>query len=89
MSMHSSKGLEFKNVFICCCEEGVIPHRRSMGENGENVDEERRLFYVAASRAKENLFITMPTYLRSWDAVFNKSSRFLAEIDRGCYELEK
>jgi DNA helicase II / ATP-dependent DNA helicase PcrA len=57
-------------------------------ETIEELEEERRLFYVAVSRAKENLFVTMPSYLHSWDAVFTRPSRFLAEVDRGKYEIK-
>jgi DNA helicase-2/ATP-dependent DNA helicase PcrA len=79
MSMHSSKGLEFKNVFICCCEEGVIPHRRSMGENGENVDEERRLFYVAMTRAEDRLALTFSIFDSQARRAPKDPSRFLFE----------
>jgi len=54
-------------------------------ETIQEIEEERRLFYVASSRAKENLYITMPSYISSWDAVFNRPSRFLAEVEKGKY----
>jgi len=51
-TMHASKGLEFEFVFVCGCEEGIIPSKRN------DLDEERRLFYVAMSRAKKGLYLT-------------------------------
>ncbi len=58
MTIHASKGLEFPVVFIAGAEEGIIPHARSVEENEGNVEEERRLFYVAITRAQQKLFIT-------------------------------
>ncbi|MDR0597085.1 MAG: UvrD-helicase domain-containing protein [Treponema sp.] len=61
MTIHASKGLEFPVVFIAGAEDGIIPHKRSMeeGEAGQGaLEEERRLFYVAITRAREKLFIT-------------------------------
>jgi len=58
MTIHASKGLEFKIVFIAGCEEGIMPHLRSIEEDAGNIEEERRLFYVAVTRAREKLFIT-------------------------------
>jgi DNA helicase-2/ATP-dependent DNA helicase PcrA len=86
-TIHSAKGLEWHTVFIPHALDGLLPSVRSM-ETIQEVEEERRLFYVASSRAKENLFITMPAYIQSWDAVFNRPSRFLNEVDKGKYELE-
>jgi DNA helicase-2/ATP-dependent DNA helicase PcrA len=61
MTIHASKGLEFPVVFIAGAEAGIIPHQRSMDEGDagpEALEEERRLFYVAITRAREKLFIT-------------------------------
>jgi DNA helicase-2/ATP-dependent DNA helicase PcrA len=61
MTIHASKGLEFPVVFIAGAEDGIIPHKRSMEEgdtSGGALEEERRLFYVAITRAREKLFIT-------------------------------
>lgn len=85
-TIHSAKGLEWHTVFIPHALDGLLPSVRSM-ETIQELEEERRLFYVASSRAKENLFITMPSYIQSWDAVFNRPSRFLAEVEKGKYEL--
>ena len=69
MSIHLAKGLEFDNVFVIGCKEGTLPHHRSYDEpNG--VEEERRLMYVAMTRARHNLFLTFT----------DTGSRFLYEI---------
>jgi len=60
MSMHASKGLEFDTVFVVGCEEGSIPHERSIKENSlAKIEEERRLMYVAMTRAEKRLSMTM------------------------------
>lgn len=58
MTIHASKGLEFPVVFIAGAEDGIIPHARSLEEGEGNIEEERRLFYVAITRARDKLFIT-------------------------------
>ena len=83
-TIHSAKGLEWHTVFVPFALDGLFPSSRSVGTLQE-IEEERRLFYVAASRAKENLFITMPSYVSSWDAVFTKPSRFIYEISKDYY----
>ncbi|WP_134090530.1 ATP-dependent helicase [Olivibacter sp. XZL3] len=85
-TIHSAKGLEWHTVFVPFALDGILPSVRSMASL-EEVEEERRLFYVACSRAKENLFISMPAYVSSWDAVFTKPSRFLNEVSDGLYEI--
>jgi uncharacterized protein (TIGR00375 family) len=57
MSMHASKGLEFPVVFIAGCEDGLVPYRRP-GAEASDLAEERRLFYVAMTRAKDRLYLT-------------------------------
>ncbi len=81
MTIHASKGLEFPVVFIAGAEEGIIPHARSLEENAENIEEERRLFYVAITRAQEKLFITSCQRRRRIQTVVDASpSPFLEEI---------
>lgn len=65
-TMHSAKGLEFKNVYIIGATEGTIPHEKSYDINDENkknnqIEEERRLMYVAITRAEENIYISSPS----------------------------
>jgi ATP-dependent DNA helicase UvrD/PcrA len=69
MTIHASKGLEFDNVFIAGCNEKLLPHEQSI-LNSEEIEEERRLMYVAMTRARKKLFISF----------YNIPSRFLGEI---------
>ncbi|MEG0991883.1 MAG: UvrD-helicase domain-containing protein [Malacoplasma sp.] len=80
MTIHLAKGLEFKNVFIIEFNDGIFPSNRSIESNG--IDEERRLAYVAMTRAKENLFIASSDGLMfQADSSAKKfPSRFLKEI---------
>lgn len=81
MTIHASKGLEFPVVFIAGVEEGIIPHARSVEENDGNVEEERRLFYVAITRARKKLLISAcRTRRRQQSEVECTPSRFLEEI---------
>lgn len=72
-TIHGVKGMEFKNVFIINCDEETIPHKSSIDEN---LEEERRLFYVAVTRAIHNLYIFSPKTIRG---KFYEPSRFIAE----------
>ncbi|MFZ1153442.1 MAG: UvrD-helicase domain-containing protein, partial [Solirubrobacteraceae bacterium] len=56
MTLHNAKGLEYPTVFVVGCEDGVFPHQRALDEGG--VEEERRLFYVAVTRAMRELYLT-------------------------------
>ncbi|MEH6308249.1 ATP-dependent helicase [Olivibacter sp. CPCC 100613] len=85
-TIHSAKGLEWHTVFVPFALDGILPSARSMASL-EEMEEERRLFYVACSRAKDNLFITMPAYVSSWDSVFTKPSRFLSELSDKVYDI--
>jgi DNA helicase-2/ATP-dependent DNA helicase PcrA len=58
MTIHAAKGLEFDTVFLAGLEKGLIPHARSVEEGAHNLEEERRLFYVAITRAKQRLFLS-------------------------------
>ncbi len=84
MTIHSAKGLEFKNVFLVGMEEGVLPHIRSL-TNEKEMEEERRLCYVGITRACNNLFIIY-TRMRSLfgNLSCNMPSRFLNEIPENC-----
>jgi DNA helicase-2/ATP-dependent DNA helicase PcrA len=83
MSIHSAKGLEFNTVFIVCCEDGSIPHSRSIKDgNPSKIDEERRLMYVAMTRAEENLFMSMSILDGRYGSSYQNIktySRFLVE----------
>ena len=80
MSIHSSKGLEFKIIFIVGLEEGLIPHIKTIEETG-NDEEQRRLFYVAITRAREKLFFSYPKVRQKFFETINKSpSPFINEI---------
>ena len=79
MTMHASKGLEFPVVIICDANQNIIPHKKAI-EAG-NIEEERRLFYVAMTRAKEFLFIVRPEVSFAKVPIFNRESQFIKEID--------
>ena len=81
MTIHAAKGLEFRIVFLAGCEDEIIPHKRAIEEDPANIEEERRLFYVAVTRAMDKLYITsckMRRHLQ--DSVICLPSRFLEEI---------
>jgi len=82
MTVHAAKGLEFENVFVVGLEEGLFPHSRSgVLENKEDLEEERRLMYVAMTRAKENLTLSWARSRLSYGGRHQSiPSRFLAEI---------
>jgi len=80
MTMHSAKGLEFPTVFVVGAEDGIFPSLRAIGEPGE-IEEERRLCYVAMTRAKERLVFTCARQRMLFGHTSsNKPSRFLDEI---------
>ena len=87
MTIHASKGLEFSYVFIAGMEEGIFPHSRSFLDPGE-MEEERRLAYVALTRAKSKLFLTY-TESRTFFGSFtsNPVSRFVTDIPENLVEL--
>ena len=81
MTIHASKGLEFRVVFLAGIEDHIIPHSRALEENPESIEEERRLFYVAITRAMEKLYITSCRTRRVMrEIVETVPSRFLEEI---------
>jgi len=80
MTMHNSKGLEFDYVFVYGVEEGLFPSSRSMDSN-EDIEEERRLAYVAITRARMKLYITNACARTVYgQATTNPASRFISEI---------
>jgi len=86
-TIHSAKGLEWHTVFLLYVAEGHLPSYRSL-EDKDGIEEERRLFYVAATRAKENLFLLKPhidrsprSFMDEGGSVFTQVSRFLTEGD--------
>jgi len=85
-TVHSAKGLEWYAVFIPHALDGMFPSNRA--SDIEEMEEERRLFYVACSRAKEELYITLPRNIYSYDAFFHLPSRFLIETDKNTFVLD-
>lgn len=81
MTVHSAKGLEFNNVFLIGMEEGIFPGNQSIYSGPEEIEEERRLAYVAITRAKKNLTITN-AFMRMIFGMTNRNmpSRFVKEI---------
>lgn len=81
MTYHSAKGLEFPIVYMVGMEEGILPHRRSIIGDAEEVDEERRLCYVGVTRAQDELTLTLPMSRYKWGKPRpTYPSRFLYEV---------
>jgi len=81
MTIHASKGLEFNVVFLMGVEDKILPHERSIEEGPHMVEEERRLFYVAITRARQKLYMTACTTRRTLKETFHpEPSPFLTEI---------
>ena len=80
MTVHTAKGLEFPVVFVTGMEDGTFPHQRSLGDESE-LEEERRLAYVAITRARERLYLTRAAVRSAWGTPQEMpSSRFLDDI---------
>lgn len=90
MTIHAVKGLEFDNVFIVGMEEGIFPHYNSINEGSlAAIEEERRLCYVAITRAKKNLWmLNAKKRMLFGNTQINMPSRFMDEIDPRYMELE-
>lgn len=89
MTVHSAKGLEFENVFLIGMEEGIFPHNNSF-ESSEAIEEERRLCYVAITRAKKRLWLVNANHRLIYGMDnFNKPSRFIDEINKEYINEEK
>jgi DNA helicase-2/ATP-dependent DNA helicase PcrA len=87
MTLHNAKGLEYPIVFVAGCEDGVFPHQRALDEGG--VEEERRLFYVAVTRAMRELYLTYARRRSVFGVpAYGISSRFLDEIPVDLTERE-
>jgi DNA helicase-2/ATP-dependent DNA helicase PcrA len=86
-SVHQAKGLEWKAVFVIWMTDGKFPSFRSL-ENEDAIEEERRLFYVAVTRAKDELYLTYPSMDRNagYGEMFQRPSRFLAEVPKALLE---
>jgi len=81
MTIHSSKGLEFNVVFLMGVEDKILPHERSVEEGPHMIEEERRLFYVAITRARQKLYMTVCTTRRTMkETSYPTPSPFLEEI---------
>lgn len=88
MTIHASKGLEFTEVFIVGMEENLFPSQLSLNSRSE-LEEERRLFYVAVTRAEKKLHISYATSRYRWGSLNNcEPSRFLDELNPSCLELD-
>ncbi|MFL6373609.1 MAG: ATP-dependent helicase [Pyrinomonadaceae bacterium] len=87
-SVHQAKGLEWKSVFIIWAAEGKFPSPRSLKEI-DSEEEERRLWYVALTRAKDELYLTYPLLMTDYNrqTVLQKPSRFITECPAELYEI--
>ncbi len=89
MTVHASKGLEFKYVFVTGLENGLFPHERRNEEAGADREEERRLFYVAVTRAKEKLFLSFANFRTIFGSRnINAPSEFISDIPADLLEKE-
>jgi DNA helicase-2/ATP-dependent DNA helicase PcrA len=87
MTIHSAKGLEFMNVFVVGMEEALFPSQLALNSRTE-LEEERRLFYVAVTRAERKLTLSYAVSRYKWGNLINSApSRFLEEIDEECLEI--
>ena len=88
MTVHSAKGLEYEYIYVVGCEENLFPSQRAL-ETVEGIEEERRLFYVALTRAKSLATLSCVDMRFKWGNMeFSKPSRFLAEIDEQYVECD-
>lgn len=90
MTMHAAKGLEFDTVFLLGIEDHIIPHARTIEEHPEAIEEERRLFYVALTRARKLLYISScKVRKRNREFIHPEPSRFIAEISQHLLQSHK
>ena len=90
LTLHAAKGLEFSVVFITGCEDGLIPLRFGGKSDGKETEEERRLFYVGMTRAKDKLFLSHAAK-RLWNGKVREReiSPFLQDIEEKLLERKK
>ncbi len=90
MTVHASKGLEFKYIFVTGMEDGLFPHQRqNETHTAEDGEEERRLFYVALTRAKEKLFLSFANFRTIFGSrQINTPSEFIGDIPGDLLEKE-
>lgn len=89
MTLHNAKGLEFAHVFIAGLEDELLPHRMSM-DSREEIEEERRLFYVGVTRAKDILYLSYARFRRLYDTFsVTKPSQFIRELDANLFSGSK
>jgi DNA helicase II / ATP-dependent DNA helicase PcrA len=87
---HQAKGLEWKAVFAIWLAEGMFPHKRALEEGGDDsLEEERRLFYVTVTRAKDELYLTYPViYHQARDGdMLQRPSRFIKDVPKELMEV--
>ncbi|MGH8047127.1 MAG: 3'-5' exonuclease, partial [Chthoniobacterales bacterium] len=86
-SVHQAKGLEWRSVFVIWLADGMFPSSRAL-DNEEDVEEERRLFYVAVTRCKDELYLTYPELRLNagYGEAFQRPSRFIKELPEDVYE---
>lgn len=88
MTIHSAKGLEFKNVYLIGMEDGLFPSYMSISSGDAEIEEERRLAYVAITRAKESLTISAARQrMVHGETQYNPVSRFVNEIPKGLFDI--
>lgn len=88
MTVHTAKGLEFPVVFVTGMEDGTFPHQRSINEG--DIEEERRLAYVAITRARQRLYLTRAASRTQWGSSdFTVASRFLDDIPDSVTEVRR
>jgi DNA helicase-2/ATP-dependent DNA helicase PcrA len=90
LTIHAAKGLEFDTVFLAGLEAGILPHARSLEESGGDLEEERRLFYVAITRAQRRLFLSACRSRRRRGQVYEaQPSPFLDELPEELLDLQQ
>ena len=87
MTVHAAKGLEFDTVFVTGMEEGLFPHEGMGNDENRDEEEERRLFYVAVTRAERRLVLTLAYVRRIYGTDYQQNpSSFLSDINDSCLE---